>query len=259
MPGYNYFVSNATPPLSTLRLYSLCSSRTRPAPVTADRVQQQAVLPGHRWEHRYGALRVRWHERAHPCERHQSRLWWIVSCKHRTRTPRASDPHEQSLLTPRWPHEQLEYAAIFDGKLFFSADDGTDHGEELWSFDGTDYTLYDLEPATSLSNRHGSPVRSSLACPRARLRPLPVTKLDPASQRHLTVFNGKLYFQAYDQFKGRELWSYDGTNPPSREQDISSPSQGSSPVMRLTHTQMHRPFQHKRRTMSHMPRWCGTE
>ena len=64
-----------------------------------------------------------------------------------------------------------------------------------------------------------------------------LTQSGPAPQRFLCVFNGKLYFSAYDRYKGRELWSYDDTNAPSRERDIPSPSSGSRPVMRPPHAQ----------------------
>ena len=45
---------------------------------------------------------------------------------------------------------------------------------------------------------------------------------------YMTVFNDKLYFSAFDVTSGRELWVYDGTNPPSRVADIRAGAAGSS-------------------------------
>ena len=50
-----------------------------------------------------------------------------------------------------------------------------------------------------------------------------------SSPSELTVFNDKLYFQAYDTANGSELWEYDGFNPPFLVADIASGSSGSYP------------------------------
>jgi ELWxxDGT repeat protein len=47
---------------------------------------------------------------------------------------------------------------------------------------------------------------------------------------HLIVSSGKLYFQADDGSNGTELWTYDGTNPPSMVADINSGKKGSFPA-----------------------------
>ena len=44
-----------------------------------------------------------------------------------------------------------------------------------------------------------------------------------------TVFNNQLYFEATNGISGTELWTYDGTNPPSMVADIRSGSSSSSP------------------------------
>ena len=72
----------------------------------------------------------------------------------------------------------------FNGKLFFTANDGT-HGEELWMSDGTQagtQMVSDIRPGSFSSNPF-----------------------------YLTVFDGELYFSANDNVNGTELWKTDGT------------------------------------------------
>ena len=45
----------------------------------------------------------------------------------------------------------------------------------------------------------------------------------------LTVFNNELYFRAYDDTNGDELWKYDGVNAPSMVADIIPGISGSLP------------------------------
>jgi len=74
---------------------------------------------------------------------------------------------------------------VFNGLLYFSADDGTT-GTELWETDGT-------EAGTAmLTDIYTGEAAGS----------------DPSN---LTVFNNKLYFTANDGTNGTELWSTDGT------------------------------------------------
>ena len=78
----------------------------------------------------------------------------------------------------------LGYFTEFDGKLYFSANDGK-NGLELWVSDGTaegTQLLVDINPGNSGSNPVG-----------------------------FTEFEGKLYFTANDGKNGQELWISDGT------------------------------------------------
>ncbi len=90
-------------------------------------------------------------------------------------------------LISSWPSEFTEFSA----KLYFQADGGT-HGKELWVYDGTNppSMVADIFPGTQ-----GVLPNSS-------------------EPYHLTVFNSRLIFSANDGVNGRELWEYDGTNPP---------------------------------------------
>lgn len=80
---------------------------------------------------------------------------------------------------------------VFNGKLYFQADDGVS-GVEVWEYDGIN-----------------TPQRISNISPGGFANPLA-----------LTVFNGNLYFRAEDNINGGELWKYDGVNTPSLVADI---------------------------------------
>jgi len=74
------------------------------------------------------------------------------------------------------------FLTVYNGKLYFPADDGT-NGVELWSFDGnTASMVVDIDPFGS------------------------------SSPSDLLVHNGKLFFAANDDQNGRQLWSFDGIN-----------------------------------------------
>ena len=78
----------------------------------------------------------------------------------------------------------------FNGKLYFSADDG-ETGRELWVSDGTaegTELLLDIVPGIS---EYGYAYSSDI--------------------RYFTELNGKLYFRADDGKTGDELWVTDGT------------------------------------------------
>ena len=79
------------------------------------------------------------------------------------------------------------FLAVFNGKLYFQANDGT-NGRELWVYDGTN-----TPSMVHYINSGGS-----------------------SSPTYLAVFNGKLYFNANDGTNGRELWVYElDESPPS--------------------------------------------
>ena len=95
-----------------------------------------------------------------------------------------------------------------NGTLFFTASDGV-NGVELWKSDGTEAgtaRVKDIYPG-----------------------PLGGVDSGPAG---LTVFNGALYFQAFDGdgFVGVELWKCDGTESGTvLVKDICQPNCSSSP------------------------------
>ena len=92
----------------------------------------------------------------------------------------------------------------FDGRLWFAAAD-RQHGDELWSTDGTPEgtsRLLDIAPGLLASH-----------------------------PRHLAVWNGRLWFRARDGAHGMELWSSDGTARGTRlVQDINPGAAWSLPM-----------------------------
>ena len=105
-------------------------------------------------------------------------------------------------LAPSHDDGEPQYLTVYDGKLYFSADTASAHSVshwELWHYDGTVAAqLTDINPAPNAGS----------------------------GPRDLTVYNGKLYFKAYDGTHGDELWSYDGTNA-TLEADIRTGADGS--------------------------------
>lgn len=73
----------------------------------------------------------------------------------------------------------------YNGKLYFSASDGSTYGEELWATDGTalgTQMIKDINPGS-----------------------------DSSSPKGMMIYNGKLFFSANDGTHGAELWTSDGT------------------------------------------------
>ncbi|MBN2546628.1 MAG: hypothetical protein JXB50_12580, partial [Spirochaetes bacterium] len=87
---------------------------------------------------------------------------------------------------------------IFNGLLYFNADNGT-NGRELWHYDSVSDSagFIDIKTGTEGSN--------------------------PSYPQE---FNGKIYFNADGDSNGRELWSYNGINAPSLVYNIN-PGSGS--------------------------------
>ncbi len=109
-------------------------------------------------------------------------------------------------INPGSSNSTPKYLTVFNNKLYFNANDGT-NGKELWVYDGTN------PPAMVADiNLSGDADPKSIS-----------------TQRSMTVFNNKLYFSADDGTNGRELWVYDGTNPPVMVADIFPGVDGSSP------------------------------
>jgi ELWxxDGT repeat protein len=85
-------------------------------------------------------------------------------------------------------YSRARYFKIFNGKLYFTAENGA-NGREVWSTDGTvagTAMLKDIYPGANPS-------------------------IDLSRDPHFTVFNNKLFFVANDGTTGYELWSTDGT------------------------------------------------
>ncbi|MEO9872794.1 T9SS type A sorting domain-containing protein [Ekhidna sp.] len=96
------------------------------------------------------------------------------------------------------------YFTEYDGKLFFSADDGS-NGNEFWSYDGTDASIIDIRPG-SLGSSPGE----------------------------FTQLNGVLYFRARTNDTGSELFKYDGTSA-SLARDINEGNGNSYPSNLFAH------------------------
>ena len=100
--------------------------------------------------------------------------------------------------------------AIFQGQVIISADvskqrsvleTSSETGSELYSFDGSSFTLIEDINATGSSRSFGS--------------------------SNFLEYKGKLYFSAHDGESGDELWSYDGVN--LEEIDLLLGATGSTP------------------------------
>ncbi|MFM7425301.1 MAG: ELWxxDGT repeat protein [Elainella sp.] len=108
----------------------------------------------------------------------------------------------------------------FNNKLYFTTFDDT-NGTELWESDGTEAGTKLLKDIFSGSGSFGSP---------GFLGP-PTVRPNSSNPANLTVFNNKLYFTAYDDTNGTELWESDGTSDGTKlVKDILSGAGGSSPA-----------------------------
>jgi ELWxxDGT repeat protein len=131
---------------------------------------------------------------------------------------------------------------VFNNALYFSANDGA-HGYELWKYDGTKASLvsdiFRWRGASTSSNltvfnnalyfsgstwSDGTELWKFQGTTSGPGRRSPVTlaaDINPGQPRfrlanssnpsYLTVFDNALYFSAYNEVHGNELWKYDGT------------------------------------------------
>jgi len=130
---------------------------------------------------------------------------------------------------------------VFNGALYFSADDGTGRG--LWKTDGTDagtvrvkdirvfseFTVFNGALYFSVDDgTSGFELWKSDGTGAGTVR---VKDIDP-SGGEFTVFNGALYFGADDGTSGFELWKSDGTGAGTvRVKDINPGAGYSYPFM----------------------------
>lgn len=96
-----------------------------------------------------------------------------------------------------------------DGQLFFSADDPTGLGRELWVSDGTAAGTTLVRDTRTGFDAYGAPLSG-----------------DP---QNLKEINGQLFFTALDNLNDRELWTSDGTTPNSNQlKNINPGSEGAN-------------------------------
>ena len=135
---------------------------------------------------------------------------------------------------------------VFNDKLYFSADNDSSIGRELYVFDGTSVSMaaniegrayYDSDPHgfaeynsklyfVADNATYGEEV---FVFDGSTVSVIDINLNDnDALPSELTVYNNKLYFSATDGTYGNELWVYDGTTK-SMVVDINQGSGNSSP------------------------------
>jgi ELWxxDGT repeat protein len=118
----------------------------------------------------------------------------------------------------------------YGGQLYFRASRWSDIGVELWKFDGVTQTPLNLFPGAGSSgpqhfveydgllyfNACGTPGQGTeLWRYTGTGMPTEAARIYPnngSSPENFAVFNGQLYFSAYDGVHGRELWRFDGSH-----------------------------------------------
>lgn len=104
-----------------------------------------------------------------------------------------SNTHRVADLNPGSAGSYPSNMAVFGNALYFSAYT-FNTGRELWRYDGGTVTL-----ATNI-NDTADDIGGGLL------------EGNDSAPYGLTIFNGALYFSAFDPRRGGELWRYDGTN-----------------------------------------------
>ncbi len=106
------------------------------------------------------------------------------------------------------------HLTVFNGKLYFSADDGV-HGVELWSTTGS---AAGTEMALDVNTEKDVETTDR-------------TRTHSSSPTHLIVFRDKLYFVADDGINGDQLWSTTGSaNGTEMVTRISTGPRGAAPA-----------------------------
>ena len=143
---------------------------------------------------------------------------------------------------------KIQHLTVFNGVLYFAADDGI-NGVELWQFDGTNTQLvHDLNP-TGSSDILGMIVYNNMLYLSAAdsatngqelwqydgtNAPTLVHEFDTRDYyggylEDFEIVNNILYFRARNEANGMELWQYDGVGTPSLVADIRAGSSDSYP------------------------------
>ncbi|MBU2648245.1 Ig-like domain-containing protein [bacterium] len=152
---------------------------------------------------------------------------------------------------------------VFNGRLYFTANDNVTYGNEIWWYNGstatliynTDYGALDIRTASASSDPEDITVFNGRLIFGADqgigdgkelwfydgFAPNPVLPANynllanitgdssSSSPKGFTELNGKLYFSATTAAYGTELWVYNGVNPPNRISDIASGSASANP------------------------------
>lgn len=100
---------------------------------------------------------------------------------------------------------------IFDGKLFFSADDGT-NGYELWYTQNT-----------------GATSKSTSAITTALFKNINTIATESSNPTNFIAFDGKMYFTADNGTNGIELWESDGSVGGTKLKQDINPTGNSNP------------------------------
>ena len=121
----------------------------------------------------------------------------------------------------------IMYQTVFNGKLYFSATDGT-NGQELWVSDGTDtgtYLFKDINPSGSSNpmelkvcngklyfqaSTDGGATPGLWVSDGTQAGTINITN-NFHSPQEFTEMNGKIYFSAVNNQYGTEFWVTDGT------------------------------------------------